>query len=316
VRKKPIIVFLTGGLGNQLFQMANALSLDPEREVHLEWALGKPRCNENARPDISSFQLPKRVHLMQNSNYSWLASKTAGYILRSGISPKRWEAIGVVRSISKILAAVVLSVHFRKRVRVESGTGIGFSTVSIKRSSSLVIGYFQSYKSAQKENVSTDLKSMKLVQENLKIREFRELAKVESPIIVHFRFGDYKKEKSFGIPNSNYYQKTIDQLVKKFPTSKIWVFSDEMEVAEKAYPREFASKTRWITDKELSSAETLEVMRLGNSYVIANSTFSWWAAILSVTENPTVFCPEPWFQIENEPIDLIPLDWNRVTAWQ
>ncbi len=38
--KKPLIVFLTGGLGNQLFQLSNALSLDLEREIRLSGFLG------------------------------------------------------------------------------------------------------------------------------------------------------------------------------------------------------------------------------------------------------------------------------------
>jgi hypothetical protein len=201
-------------------------------------------------------------------------------------------------------------------IRVESGKGIGFSDVSVKNSNFLVIGYFQSYKFAKKENVSAELKAIHLVDQSLKLRELKELAKFENPIIVHFRFGDYKNEKSFGIPTDIYYQKSISELVSRYPNSKIWVFSDEKDEAEKVFPEEFSSKTRWITDIELSSAETLEIMRLGKSYAIANSTFSWCAAILSVTEDPTVFCPGPWFQFENEPIDLVPPDWNRVLAWQ
>ena len=316
MREKPITVFLTGGLGNQLFQLAHALSLDPEREVHLEWKLGKPRCGSDGLPDINIFQLPGRVLLMSSPKYSWIASKTAGYLLRSGVSPKHWESFQFVKNISKFLGSIILSTHFRKRMTIAAGSGIGNSTVSINDSNCFVIGYFQSYKFARKENVLIDLKSMDLVHQNQKIIELRDMAKDEKPIIVHFRFGDYKSEKSFGIPNQSYYKKAISELAQRLPASKIWVFSDEKEEAEKVYPPELAPRTRWITDKEFSAAETLQIMRLGESYVIANSTFSWWAAILSASKNPAVICPEPWFQFENEPIDLIPLDWNRVMAWQ
>jgi hypothetical protein len=316
LNQNPIIVFLTGGLGNQLFQLANALALDKDKEVHLEWVLGRPRCNVNGFPDISDFLLPRRVQLLPTSKHSWLTSKAAGYILRSSISPKDWEKSGAFKLILSFIGNSVFSIYFRKVVKFESGSGIGFSSISITRFRSFVIGYFQSYKFVSKKSVFTDMRDLELKVSNQEIDNFRSLAKIEEPIIVHFRFGDYKNEKSFGIPDASYYQSSLTELVKKYPNSKIWVFSDERTEAEKVFPSEFRSKARWITDNQLSSAETLEIMRLGTSYVIANSTFSWWAAILSMTENPNVICPEYWFKLDPEPLDLIPPTWKRVAAWR
>ena len=316
MKQNPIIVFLTGGLGNQLFQLANALALDEDKEVHLEWVLGRPRCNVTGFPDISDYLLPRRVHLLPTSRHSWVTSKAAGYILRSSISPKDWETSGAFKVILGLIGNSVFSVYFRKVTKFESGSGIGFSSISITRFRSFVIGYFQSYKNVRKNTVFAELRNMELKDVNQEIDNFRALAKIEEPIIVHFRFGDYKNEKSFGIPDAIYYQNSLTELVKKYPNSKIWVFSDERTEAEKVFPSEFRSRARWITDNQFSSAETLEIMRLGTSYVIANSTFSWWAAILSKTENPNVICPESWFKLDPEPLDLIPSNWERVSAWR
>jgi hypothetical protein len=95
---------------------------------------------------------------------------------------------------------------------------------------------------------------------------------------------------------------------------KIWLFSDQPELAISRIPREFLNKTRVIDDSELSSAQTLEVMRLGNGYVIANSTFSYWGAISSYTLNPRVIYPRPWFKDVKPPTDLTPMDWIQVDA--
>jgi hypothetical protein len=76
------------------------------------------------------------------------------------------------------------------------------------------------------------------------------------------------------------------------------------------------SNARWFTDKNLNSAETLELMRCGKAYIIANSTFSWWGAMLSNSENPMVICPDRWFKSQAEPLHLIPKYWKRVPAWQ
>ncbi len=314
--QKPIIVFLTGGLGNQLFQLANALTLDPEREIHLEWVLGRPRCNSKGLPDIADFLLPERVQLLPPSKRSWLTSKAAGYILRSHVSPKAWERSGLFEATLNLVGNLIFSIYFKKVIKFEYGVGIGFSPVSITQFSTFVIGYFQSYKFVNHKSVFQDLKNIEPEVLNEEINRYKELANVEKPIIAHFRFGDYKNEKTFGIPALSYYQESLEALVNQNPNSKIWVFSDEKNEAEKVFPSEFKSMARWISDDHFSSAETLEIMRLGISYVIANSTFSWWAATLSMTENPKVICPEPWFKLDPEPLGLIPPNWERVQAWQ
>jgi len=316
VKKNPLIVFLTGGLGNQLFQLANAISLDSERDVLLESTLGKPRCNSDGLPDIQSFRLPDRVQFMPVARFSRLASKTAGYLLRSGVTPKPWETKRIIQNATLLMGSVVLSLYFRRYLRIIRGIGIGYSPVVPAKGTQFVIGYFQSFRFTKKTHTCHELKRLSLAKGNVEIESLREIAVLEQPIVVHFRFGDYRLEDSFGIPGPAYYKMALEVLTREYPNSKIWVFTDEAEAAEKVFPADHESKTRWFTDKGLNSAETLEVMRLGKAYVIANSTFSWWGAMLSNSENPTVFCPDVWFKSQPEPLDLIPSNWRRIPAWQ
>jgi hypothetical protein len=53
-------------------------------------------------------------------------------------------------------------------------------------------------------------------------------------------------------------------------------------------------------------------MRLGEAFVIPNSTFSWWAARLSESEQPPVAVPRKWFEFQENPIDLFPEEWLRI----
>jgi len=55
-------------------------------------------------------------------------------------------------------------------------------------------------------------------------------------------------------------------------------------------------------------------MRFGKGYIIANSTFSWWGARLSYEEEPDVIVPKPWFAQAEVPIDLIPSNWEELSA--
>lgn len=315
MNKKPLIVFLTGGLGNQLFQVANALTWDQDREILLEWKLGRPRCSKQGLPDIMSFKLPKRVKLLNRTRNSYFASKTAGFILRSGVAPKKWEKNSIIRGAIQFFGNLVLSIHFWKPIKLIQGLGIGYSSTIKSQGQNFLIGYFQSYRFISDFESFKALQLLSLTYKNAELDKFREIAKREHPIVVHLRLGDYKSENTFGIPGTSYYRKALFTLTAKYPNSKIWVFSDEEKEAVKIFPSEYMQKVRWFTDNKLSSAETLEIMRLGISYAIANSTFSWWGAILCKEEKPMVICPDPWFRFQDDPLDLIPPDWKRVAAW-
>jgi len=54
------------------------------------------------------------------------------------------------------------------------------------------------------------------------------------------------------------------------------------------------------------------VMRHGKDYVIANSSFSWWAATLRFDRSARVIAPQPWFLGQEEPKDLIFSNWGRM----
>ena len=71
---------------------------------------------------------------------------------------------------------------------------------------------------------------------------------------------------------------------------------------------------RWINSVDASVASTLQAMRLGHGYVVANSSFSWWAAFLSFNGASEVVAPSPWFKGMDDPKDLIPPNWSQVDA--
>jgi hypothetical protein len=46
---------------------------------------------------------------------------------------------------------------------------------------------------------------------------------------------------------------------------------------------------------------------------ISNSTFSWWSAKLAGADT-SIFAPSKWYELRDDPIDLIPDSWNRATS--
>jgi hypothetical protein len=315
ISNKPTIISLTGGLGNQLFQLAAGLYLTKTNPLLLEWRLGKPRLNHFGLPEISSFTLPSEVKFLGTSQENFFASKAFGYVLRQGISPRTYERFVGVRFVSKLLASLVISINLRRLTLAQVSGGVGFSTLSRSDSGKLLIGYFQTHRYLDDPEVLQYMRKIQINEVTSRIKFFSELADIENPLIVHIRLGDYKNEKLFGIPSPEFYSSAIKQLLSTGHYSKVWVFSDEPDLARKLFTTAIPSDARWIHSKSDSAAQTLEIMRHGRGYVIANSTFSWWAATLSYTLNPAVIAPEPWFKFLDSPKDLIPSNWYLSPGW-
>ena len=86
-------------------------------------------------------------------------------------------------------------------------------------------------------------------------------------------------------------------------------------MAREFLPKDCGLPIRMIDQVNGSTALTFEIMRLGYGYVLANSTFSWWAAYLTRNLEVEVVAPEPWFIGHPDPDLLIPRDWHRILRY-
>jgi hypothetical protein len=204
----------------------------------------------------------------------------------------------------------ILTISLSKKIVPLAARGVGFFEPISKNGSNFDYGYFQSYRWAEK--VIGELKNLSLAETSPSLSKFSELSEKERPLIVHVRLGDYRLESSFGFPGASYYFASIKEAWESGDFGSIWIFSDEIENVGEFLSLEDFEKYRLIDDKNLSSAEVLEIMRLGKGYVIANSTFSWWGAYLSRADSPKIFAPKPWFSEIESPKDLLPESWTRI----
>jgi hypothetical protein len=134
-------------------------------------------------------------------------------------------------------------------------------------------------------------------------------------LVVHRRLGDYAQDDAFGVLPDTYYQVAIKKSLEIEAVDEIWLFTDTPGTGI-PLPSELGSEIPIrAMPQELSSAETLELMRYGSSFVIANSTFSWWGAFLSYANSPSVIAPAKWFKGMEDPRDICPPNWVRVTSW-
>jgi hypothetical protein len=304
-------VHLTGGLGNQLFQLAAALSMGCE-SINLVTVFGKPRSNAQGIPDILFFQLPLGVNQTSSAKLKIFTGKVIGYLLRTNVENLHTR---FTSKISKTIALPVISYSLNRIMRIFVCNGIGFSGFIPKsKLPTFIVGYFQCETYLRHSNVLKKMSSLTPSTHVKEIKVFRLKSIRDKPLIVHVRLGDYKNEESFGILGEEYYRKGINSLMTTGSFGRIWLFSDEPDIAIELIPPEFRALTDIINEESFPPGAILEVMRYGKGYVIANSSFSWWGAILSHSKNPPVVVPSPWFSKLGTPNQLIPRDWIQVAA--
>jgi hypothetical protein len=126
---------------------------------------------------------------------------------------------------------------------------------------------------------------------------------------VHVRRGDYVHLSHCHPPlTMDYYRAAMD----KVPASRFMIFSDDV-----AWCREnFGHDSRCIVTDPADPVVDFSLQRICNYNIIANSSFSWWAAWLNPHEDKVIVAPSKWFgpslEKDHPTNDLIPESWVRV----
>jgi hypothetical protein len=307
MRRKPAaFLYLTGGLGNQLFQYAALQAYIGYESKFVLSNFGNPRKNEDGIPQINSMLGDNIIFLAKKCISVTLAEKLLGLNLRLSVGAH--SKLKSFRAIIKFISDVTLSVLFCEKICISFNPEQDGKTV---KHSIIVLGYFQKY------NYSHLIKSKIVFHSFLKDKElqkYSELAKKVNPLVVHVRRGDYTQEKLFGLLNNDYYSQAIQHCLRstKSPVGEIWIFSDDIDAAKNMIQSQSEIQIRWISAVNSSPVATLIAMSFGINFVIANSTYSWWGAFLSSSAE-TVCCPEKWFKdIESDPNLFLP-SWHQIT---
>jgi len=312
---KRFRIMLTGGLGNQLFQLAFALSNSSDRKIILNTSLGAPRTSADGKVDIAAFELPEHVSFETTRKESWLLRKVVGYNLRAGVSPGKFENNYTFNFLLNLISSGLLSLRFGEKIHLIKGYGVGFFSAKIPQKNIFAVGYFQSFRWLNTEGLKTKIKELQVLGESEYISKLRNKSLTDKPLVVHVRLGDYKNEEKIGILSKKYYEEAITTLISTGSFNKIWAFSDEPHDAIEWIPEKYRRMVEWVSKPMGSPAVTMSEMRLGYGYVIGNSTFSWWGAYMSENPNAPVIAPEPWFLGAESPVELIPPNWVRLPGW-
>jgi hypothetical protein len=305
---------LAGGLGNQLFQFAFSLCQENQQNIIIEDNLLDNSKNSSGQPELYDYYLPENL-LLNNKlpKFPGLRSLVS-LLIRFSAKDKLTSLERTLLIVTSLSASVLFSARYRRIVFCRAACDVGYFESKVFQNQ-VNVGYFQTYKWLQSNLEALGfMRKMQLASSFENLIRYEKLSKEEQPLCVHVRLGDYVNEPRVGILPTKYYEEAIHFQFDNFNYKKIWLFSNDPEQAIGFIPPEFKSRVR-IIESDLTSAQTLEVMRLCAGYVIANSTFSWWGAFLSKQHAPLVVCPQKWFKISNDPNLITPPTWHRIISF-
>jgi hypothetical protein len=226
--------------------------------------------------------------------------------------------------IKKIIKAIcrrnrVLSLILFKLTGVYYPKGLGYDR-SLYRHKNIrkICGYYQSFKYLENLLDQNEFPNLDLCQKSEWFEKLFNEISTKKIIVVHVRRQDYHSVKStIGLLSRKYYEEAISYLQTILPQRDIWIFSDDVDEARKMLDGINSAKISWIEPPHNSDpAESLVLMSYGEGIVMANSSFSWWAAATGNVEKKIV-APKPWFRSIKEPESLIPNNWHLVQShWE
>lgn len=134
-------------------------------------------------------------------------------------------------------------------------------------------------------------------------------------VSLHIRRGDYIQNpitfKHHGICDLDYYQSAIDYIKTYIETPFFFIFSDDITWAKENLKIE--NDALYVSNPSIPDYEELILMSTCQHNIIANSTFSWWAAYLNQYDKKIIIAPKQWTREKSSnQLDILPRKWIQL----
>ena len=276
-----IRIILRGRTGNILFQYALGRVLAEKHGVPL--VLGAHWYNREGWAEASHFlKLPLKARISRGGMPGSIASRT----LRKLTKKHWWEYLGVP-------------------VLRENPFDQSFDPQFLKAPADCVLsGYFQSpryfegmayeLRDELKDLICRGARASRVPSAASRGRDLKTTLSHPASVAVHVRRGDFLRIPVFQVCDECYYRQSIDEMRARVPGARFFIFSDDPEWCRKA----FEAPDTVVVDSGEAAANPLHdlyLMSLAGHHIIANSSYSWWAAWLGDKPGQQVIMPERWY---------------------
>jgi hypothetical protein len=273
-----IKVRVTGGLGNQLFKLANAIRLSQiyGHEITLDLSWYKHGYMRSHLVNSRVYELDYFPRIQFPTFYSKFPDLDfkIGRIQRK--LPANFQHIVSVYSESN-------SATFRKQPRIIDGS---FERISYLPDLDTLREYFE-----------FPIIKSKWFESRLCLIDRK------ASVAIHVRRSDYLKLKNiYDVVPRDYYQQAIQLIKKQDESIEVHLFSDDIKGALDWLAPVVKIDEAVETPPGIRSGEVLRLMSNYPKIVCANSTFSWWAACLGMINqtNDLAILPKKFSNLGND----------------
>jgi hypothetical protein len=288
-----MVVWLAGGLGNQLFQFALGRALEVRTGARVLF-------------DSSFF--------LETKEPRWLA------LDKLGLTPALVRQIPQFNfdqrkvCIRRPLRYPVLNLPFKRTFRLFRARQhfVYEPDVFHQHEDCYFRGYWQAYKYFADCGEAIDA-TIRLPFSDLDEAARAWLHRIRSSeaVIVHVRRGDYLRsdvKNVHGLCDPPYYTGAMSLLRRHVPAAKFFVFSDDPVWCQQVF---CGNDDLHVIDVHEPNRGHLDLalMASGRHHIIANSSFSWWAAWLARHDAQFVVAPTPWTTRDGPAPELFPPGW-------
>lgn len=302
-----IITWLTGGLGNQMFQYAAGLALAEHRRTVLKldvsWFKHDPAYEAHNRYALSCFNLTEQFATREELDRT------------RGVKLTRTEQWSI--AVARALRLRQYAQRYAEPANWHQPPTFAFYPEFFAQPDNTYLnGMFQS------EKFFAPVADLLRLHFSFRYPPQPAVAAMEARIrsrpsaALHFRRGDYQRNATFareiGALDLDYYRRAVQLLRERSPDATLYLFSDDIEsVAREFTPEGPHEYVRCV--KPWHAYDKIRLMSQCEHIAIANSTFSWWAAWLNPSPDKLVIAPDPWFDHStNDGRDLVPAGWTKL----
>ena len=264
-----IVIQLSGGLGNQMFQYALYRKLQ---------------------------HMGKTVKIDDNTCYSSKENRPCqlSVFCISYERANKKEIVEITDSYMDLLSRFRRKLTGR-RTKAYQETDKNFDTKIFTMTDAYLEGCWQTEKYFAD---ITDLLRQDFSFQNLSLstqnQEFLDQIRQCVSVGVHVRRGDYLKAEDLygGICTEEYYQRAISRMKETVPFAEFFIFTNDVNWCKETMKGEEFH----IVDCNSEETGYLDMMLMSECkhQIIANSSFSWWAAWLNRNEDKKIIAPKRW----------------------
>ncbi len=294
-----VITQLSGGLGNQMFQ----------------YALGRHlaiKNNSELKLDLSSFASdPLREYSLNVFNTIQMpAAKEEINRLKFGFQNP--FLLFIANNINRVTRRLSRRSLIKSSTLCEE-TVFSFMNHALNTKGDIYLqGYWQSEKYFLAIRAVLADEFSILTKPNSANADFLKEMQCCESVSIHVRRGDYlsnpKTNSIHQCCSVNYYTEAVSLIKSRIKSPRFFVFSDDPDWAEANLT---FGNIRVIRGNEgAKSVEDLRLMSNCRHNIIANSSFSWWAAWLNQNPDKIIISPRKWFKVKQfDSNDRVPESW-------